>query len=142
MDLRKELDDLYLETMRSELVLCQKDGFHLDYQSVLYLELIRLTDGCTVGDLAKTLGVDKSTVSRKVEKLVSGGYVEKSRDPGDGRIQRLSVSKQREEICEHYDAQYDRVLERISREFTEDEVQTICRAVRIMVEELRRDDVR
>lgn len=45
-----------------------------------------------LGDLARELGLDTSTVSRHVKALEGAGLVARSGDPGDGRVARLELT--------------------------------------------------
>jgi DNA-binding MarR family transcriptional regulator len=45
-----------------------------------------------LGDLARQLGLDTSTVSRHVKGLQGAGLVGRSGDPGDGRVARLELT--------------------------------------------------
>jgi len=49
-------------------------------------------DPTTLGELADHLGVTASTMSVTVDRLVSGGYVGRDRDPADGRRLRLRLT--------------------------------------------------
>jgi DNA-binding MarR family transcriptional regulator len=48
--------------------------------------------GCRLKDLATTLGLDASTVSREVAHLIAIGLVERRADPADGRAARLALT--------------------------------------------------
>jgi MarR family transcriptional regulator, organic hydroperoxide resistance regulator len=50
------------------------------------------TDAISLKELAEHLGVTASTMSISVERLVSGGYVRRDRDPADGRRVRLLLT--------------------------------------------------
>lgn len=45
-----------------------------------------------LGDLARELGLDTSTVSRHVKALEGAGLVARSGDPGDGRVAHLELT--------------------------------------------------
>ncbi|MFT3768084.1 MAG: MarR family winged helix-turn-helix transcriptional regulator [Minicystis sp.] len=51
-----------------------------------YAFLVRLSDGpMRVGEVARSFGVDKSTASRHLKKIVEGGLAEAVADAGDAR---------------------------------------------------------
>lgn len=60
-----------------------------------YAVLDRVAESAPVrlSDLAGTLGLDPSTVSRQVRHLDDGGLVERQPDPGDGRACRIAPSE-------------------------------------------------
>lgn len=53
----------------------------------------------TVGDAAELLGVSLSCASRSVDGLVSAGLVERSEDPEDRRVRRLSLTPEGDELA-------------------------------------------
>jgi DNA-binding MarR family transcriptional regulator len=51
-----------------------------------YAFLVRLSDGpMRIGEAARSFGIDKSTASRHLKRLVKGGFAEASVDAGDAR---------------------------------------------------------
>lgn len=73
----------------------------------------------TTGQLAESLGLDKSTLSRTIDGLVNLGFLERLSDPRDRRTIPLSLTKSGEAICESInrlnDAYYAKVLEKIPK---------------------------
>jgi DNA-binding MarR family transcriptional regulator len=63
-------------------------GVHLERAA--YVTLVRVTelDGGRLSDIAAALGVEVSTASRHVKRLVEEGYVEATTDPDDARARR------------------------------------------------------
>lgn len=63
-------------------------GVHLERAA--YVTLVRVTqlDGGRLSDIAAALGVEVSTASRHVKRLVDEGYVEATTDPDDARARR------------------------------------------------------
>ena len=51
-------------------------------------------DPTRVTDLAEHMGVTPSTMSLAIKRLVNQGYVERSNDPGDGRVVRLLLTEE------------------------------------------------
>jgi DNA-binding MarR family transcriptional regulator len=64
----------------------------LDGAAYGLLALLQDTGPLRASDLVARLGLDKSTVSRQVAKLVDLGLVERTADPVDGRAQVLTPS--------------------------------------------------
>lgn len=139
MGLEQELERFYLSVRMSELRFSGRFGSDVDYRSLLYLDLIRYEEGCTASKISEMLGVDKSTVSKKIDSLVARGMAVKVRDPDDGRIQRLALSEEWRTMYDENDAPYDRVLERLETELSDSEKAVVCRALGIFSEELDRE---
>lgn len=137
MGLEQELERFYSSVRMSELRFSGRFGSDVDY--MLYLDLIRYEEGCTASKISEMLGVDKSTVSKKIDSLVARGMAVKVRDPDDGRIQRLALSEEWRTMYDENDAPYDRVLERLETELSDSEKAVVCRALGIFSEELDRE---
>lgn len=86
MELQSEMERCLAAMLMDDLSFYRDSPKDIGYQSLIYLNLIRYTDRCTVGKLSDMLDLDKSTVSRKVESLVREGLVVKRKDDGDGRV--------------------------------------------------------
>lgn len=138
MDLENEIDRFFVAKLISELRFVKRCSWDVSYQSLLYLNLIRYCGGSTVGRLADILDIDKSTASRKVDALVRDGMVSKVRDGSDGRVHRLELTPEWSRMYDDDDVPYDRAVARMLSEFSEEEVSTVCRAMRIMTEELEK----
>ena len=139
MGLEQELERFYSSVRMSELRFSGRFGSDVDYRSLLYLDLIRYEEGCTASKISEMLGVDKSTVSKKIDSLVSRGMAVKVRDSDDGRIQRLALSEEWRAMYDENDAPYDRALERLEAELSDSEKAVVCRALGIFSEELDRE---
>lgn len=139
MGLEQELERFYSSVRMSELRFSGRFGSDVDYRSLLYLDLIRYEEGCTASKISEMLGVDKSTVSKKIDSLVARGMAVKVRDPDDGRIQRLALSEEWRTMYDENDAPYDRVLERLETELSDSEKAVVCRDLGILSEELDRE---
>lgn len=139
MGLEQELERFYSSVRMSELRFSGRFGSDVDYRSLLYLDLIRYEEGCTASKISEMLGVDKSTVSKKIDSPVARGMAVKVRDPDDGRIQRLALSEEWRAMYNENDAPYDRALERLEAELSDSEKAVVCRALGIFSEELDRE---
>lgn len=63
------------------------------------LDALVVNGPLTLNDLSATLYVDKSTASRVVDGLQRKGYVQRNRNPSDGRSILLGVTPAGEELC-------------------------------------------
>ena len=72
------------------------------------------------GELAESLGLDKSTVSRTIDGLVRLGLVERNADPADRRSMPLALTEQGRNVCAGInkvnDDYYQHVFNRIAPE--------------------------
>lgn len=100
------------------------------------MELAR-TERLSQNELAARLLLEKSTVSRLVGGLVARGWVERERDPTDGRAVRLALTQRgvraAAEIGEARRRKFDGVLERIP----EEERSAVLEALAVLTEAMR-----
>ena len=99
------------------------------------MELSR-TEGLSQNDLAARLQLVKSTVSRLVGLLEGRGWVERQRDPRDGRAVQLALTEQGQQAAAQLatarQVKFARLLERIP----EQERDAIVHALQTLVEAL------
>jgi DNA-binding MarR family transcriptional regulator len=91
--IQRELIVLIRRALRGT-VLHGEGGEHL-LDLAAYSLLIRLADDGPQrsGDLARSFGVDKSTMSRQVSALERAGLVSREEDPVDGRAYQVGISE-------------------------------------------------
>jgi DNA-binding MarR family transcriptional regulator len=76
------------------------------------LTLIDRSSGCHAKELARSSGLDPSTVSRAVAALVGHGLVERRADPADGRASVLAVTDAGRAALEQAKRWYDDLMRR------------------------------
>ncbi len=64
----------------------------------LVLEGLWYQQGVTAAELGKLLVLDKATLSGVLDRMLESGWIEKARDPDDGRVFRLSTTPKAEEL--------------------------------------------
>ena len=138
MELKDEMERCMAAMLMDDLSFYRDSPRDIGYQSLIYLNLIRYNERITVGRLAEMLDLDKSTVSRKVDALVDEGLVVKTRDGSDGRIVILELSPAMDELYDRYDEPYAQAIHRIGSEPGPEGVEAVCRALRILTEEISR----
>jgi DNA-binding MarR family transcriptional regulator len=99
--------------------------------TLLELEAAQKT---TIGELAKWLELDKSTLSRTVEGLVKRGLVERKVDPDDRRYSNLNLTKSGQETCNEINQMNDAYFSAVFGEIPESEHETIFQALTHLTE--------
>jgi DNA-binding MarR family transcriptional regulator len=73
----------------------------------------------TTGQLAKSLNLDKSTLSRTIDGLVNNGLIDRLPNPTDRRYVPLSLTKKGQQTCDAInqisDAYYEQALKQIPK---------------------------
>lgn len=94
-------------------------------------------DGLSQNELAARLRLEKSTVSRLVGQLAARGWIERERDPSDGRAVCLRLTERGAalagDIAEARRRKFAAVLERIP----DDERDQVLRALDVLTEAMR-----
>ncbi|SHK97973.1 DNA-binding transcriptional regulator, MarR family [Desulfatibacillum alkenivorans DSM 16219] len=80
----------------------------------------------TMSELARLTGRTRPTVTVLVRKLMKHGYVEKVRDPQDGRVFQVSLAPKARELAEDLEAVSQELRERLYTGFDEHEKQVLA----------------
>jgi len=70
---------------------------HLGSEDYEFIHYVRHHAGCSQNEVADVLNLDKSTISRKTNRLLSEGFITKEQNPADGRTWCLSPTKKAQE---------------------------------------------
>lgn len=76
----------------------ERAGVDIERSGSVLLARIEEMGPVRLGDLAEAIGVDTSTASRQVARLIDDGYVDRAPDPEDGRASVLRLSPSGREI--------------------------------------------
>jgi DNA-binding MarR family transcriptional regulator len=115
-------------------------GVNLERAAYVTLVRIAALDGARLSDLAAALGIDVSTASRHVKRLVDAGYVEVSTDPDDARARRYRPSAAgTDALCRVRDARRSH-LARVLDGWDEDDVTRLAEGLDRLVDTLEADE--
>ncbi len=127
MSLLKSLDRMYVDWVGYQFYtfsIAQKTK--LSYHLHLYLEIISVTENCTVSYIAKKTNVAKSAVTVKVNELVRLGYVEREVNPNDKRMFYLRATDKRDELQKKLDIAYLNAIQNIEEKYSKEECALFC----------------
>ena len=96
----------------------------------------------TTVQLSKSLGLDKSTLSRTIDGLVNIGLAERIPHPSDRRYTLIALSKQGKIICEEINRVNDDYFERVFRAIPDAEHDEVTRYFGILVKAIADHDHR
>jgi DNA-binding MarR family transcriptional regulator len=115
-------------------------GVNLERAAYVTLVRIAALDGARLSELAAALGIDVSTTSRHVKRLVEAGYVEVSTDPDDARARRYRPSRAgTDALCRVRDARRAH-LARVLGGWDEEEVSRLAVGLDRLVDSLEADE--
>lgn len=102
------ISDSMRESMRQykEATQTSKELFNLSITQLHYLHAIKERANVTITELAEIFGVQKSTVTVTVNKLLQSGFIEKLTSKDDLRVVYVSLTEQGKEIIELEDKGY------------------------------------
>lgn len=124
MDLVKGINDFYYRMALCELRMMNGgDSFEgLSYNSILYVNVIALTEQCTASKLAEALGITKSAVTLKVNELARQGVIVRTQSEEDKRVYYLSLSPAMEKACGLYDEVFGEINVKLKEHYSEEEL--------------------
>lgn len=104
-------------------------GVHLERAT--YSALVRTAelDGGRLSDIAALLGVEISTASRHLKRLVDAGYVAVAPDPDDARARRYTPTEQGRDALERVRRARRETLGRILDDWSAGDVETLARGL-------------
>jgi len=106
----------------------------IGYGHVAFILTLNRKDGLSQEELSETFSIDKTTTARAIKKLVELGYILRSPDAFDKRIQHLHLTAKSNDIIP-FITQFLRTWTKVlSNGFTEDERQLITGFLKRMAE--------
>lgn len=123
-DISASVNKLYYRIILNELRLMNNasDFPNISYNTLLYLDIISMTENCTVSQLAEVLHIAKSSVTLKINELMRQGLVEKTQSKTDKRVKYLTVSSQIYKEYQYFDQATQKAIQAMSTEFNKDEL--------------------
>ena len=100
------------------------------------MEIIYAANGPTVNEFAKIANLSSPNAAYKVNNLMKKGYLEKVQSTEDKREYHLFVTQK---YLDYYNISYqylDTVMNRLEGRFTEKEMETVKKVLKVMDEEL------
>ena len=124
MSFSEDMSYFYYRSSISELKTMHGGDYSpgLTYHSMLYLNIIAGTPDCTVSKLAEILHISRSAVTIKVNELVKRGYVEKKQSAEDGRVWRLLLTPQLNDVYAMFNKVSEGIEAHLRAKHSEDEI--------------------
>jgi DNA-binding MarR family transcriptional regulator len=115
-------------------------GVHLERSA--YITLARVADlhGGRLSDLAAALGLEVSTTSRHVKRLVAEGYVEATADPDDARARRYRVTAEGSRVLARVRAARRAHLAELLTDWAPQDVRTLATGLDRLVDALEAEE--
>lgn len=131
MDLESPMMRLYrfLSLEETELIRSQGLDFDLSYLDMVYLDLILLEDRCTPSLIAERLGIARSAVTVRLNKLEKNGFIERTRNDEDKRSSVLGLTEKGMEWFRPMFDEFESFEAMIRSRFTDEEIGIVRRMI-------------
>ena len=94
----------------------------MSFQDMLYLDIIHYHDGCTASFIADSLGIARSAVTVRLNRLERNGWISRSRSESDGRQYILSLSEDAKTLYDSMVAEMERAMAELRKRYSDEEV--------------------
>ncbi|WP_345609845.1 MarR family winged helix-turn-helix transcriptional regulator [Pseudonocardia adelaidensis] len=116
---------------------CAEAGITLDRIGLQILGLVRKAERpLSVKELAEAMQVEGPHATRQVQRLVGRGLLEKTVDPGDRRVARLSPTPEGVELIDRYHAVIKNWMREAVAGWPAEDRQQVCRLVTRWVDDI------
>ena len=122
LELVESMDKLTTFTRKFQKQLLSGDLKDYTLRQLYYIELINKNRGISISDLARILGVKKSTVSVAINQLIDLGIVEKTQSERDKRFYYLELTLNGEEIIQMHMQVHKNTIKKILEILNPEEV--------------------
>jgi DNA-binding MarR family transcriptional regulator len=92
---------------------------------------------CGISDLSERLEITAAAVSQAVEKLVQGGFIERTEDPSDRRAKQVTLSAKGSELIEKSIAERFRWVDQMAATLNTQESEKVVEALQILTEKTK-----
>ncbi|HEX7713978.1 MAG TPA: MarR family transcriptional regulator [Bacillota bacterium] len=83
----------------------------ISMKQVYYIEMIERLGNPSFGELTKSLGLSKPSITAIVQKLIQGGYIRKDRSVEDKRIFHICLTEKGRQICKVHEEMHERIIQ-------------------------------
>ncbi len=115
-------------------------GIDIERAGAVMLARVEELEPARLSDLADAAGVDISTASRQVARLVDDGYVERSADPDDRRASAHRLTPKGRDVRERLKTARRGWFEDVLADFDTDERRLLATLLERLVEHMQPDD--
>jgi DNA-binding MarR family transcriptional regulator len=102
------------------------------------LDLLSKRGDLTMNELSKQMGLAKSTMTRIVNNMVRGGWIERVRDQGDRRLVNVRLTQQGMEMAEKLGASSQEYIKRILNHIPEEKISQVVKSLRWIVKSVQK----
>ena len=133
--LRQWVEATTHRTMRDQTRYVKSLGFSMP-QFFMLMQIYHKKQ-CGISDLSERLETTAAAASQMVEKLVQGGFIERTEDPSDRRAKQVTLSAKGSELIEKSIAERFRWVDQMSATLNAQESKKVVEALQILTEKTK-----
>jgi DNA-binding MarR family transcriptional regulator len=133
--LRQWMEAITHRTMRDQTRYIKSLGFSMP-QFFMLMQVYHKKQ-CGISDLSERLEITAAAVSQAVEKLVQGGFIERTEDPSDRRAKQVTLSAKGSELIEKSIAERFRWVDQMAATLNTQESEKVVEALQILTEKTK-----
>lgn len=99
----------------------------LSYNTILYLNVIALTENCTVSKLAEALNITKSAVTLKVNEMIKQNLIVKEQSQEDKRVFYIRLSSEMKKVISIYNQIFKKIEKKVMEKYSQEELNTFIK---------------
>lgn len=99
----------------------------LSYNTILYLNVIALTENCTVSKLAEALNITKSAVTLKVNEMIKQNLIVKEQSQEDKRVFYIRLSPEMKKVISIYNQIFQKIEKKVMEKYSQEELNTFIK---------------
>jgi len=96
---------------------------------------------CGISDLSEHMEITAAAASQTVDKLVQGGFLERTEDPNDRRAKQVTLSPKGLDLIEKGFAERFRWVDEMEQNLSDEDRRKVSEALAILAEASREDEV-
>jgi DNA-binding MarR family transcriptional regulator len=133
--LRQWMEAITHRTMRDQTRYIKSLGFSMP-QFFMLMQVYHKKQ-CGISDLSERLEITAAAVSQAVEKLVQGGFIDRTEDPSDRRAKQVTLSIKGSELIEKSIAERFRWVDQMAATLNAQEREKVVEALQILTEKTK-----
>lgn len=122
-------------SMQGTIQYARENGFSMSMIGTLFH--LNLRGHAGVSDLGQHLGVSSAAASQMLDRLVDEGLIERTEDPDDRRMKKISLTEKGCRIYKESLSARMRWLDDLEQNLSEQEKETIISALQLMIDKAR-----
>lgn len=97
----------------------------ISMKQLFYIDMIDRLGNPTFGELSKSLGLSKPSITAIVQKLIRGGYIRKDRSTEDKRIFHIYLTEKGRQVCKLHEETHEQIIQNFQKYLSDAEMEQL-----------------